>query len=112
MSPFISSRFSRCPVDRSSITRTRNPCCASASARWEPMKPAPPVTTALPVNAILFYRYRQLWLTTDSDVFEAQFSHILRLVDVPQVRNLRTLHQIANSCHVESTELVPFSNEN
>ncbi|MOA34271.1 hypothetical protein D3C78_1556370 [compost metagenome] len=36
-------RFSRLPVDRLSSTRTLKPCASKASARCEPMKPAPPV---------------------------------------------------------------------
>src|SRR6476620_1890735 len=40
------SRFSRRPVDRSSTTTTGSPRSTSASTRWEPMKPAPPVTRA------------------------------------------------------------------
>jgi hypothetical protein len=31
------------PVERSSMIETRGPSASSASARWEPMKPAPPV---------------------------------------------------------------------
>src|SRR4051794_24226678 len=38
------SRFWRLPVIRLSTTRTRWPRLTSASARCEPMKPAPPVT--------------------------------------------------------------------
>src|SRR3954469_25184492 len=39
-------RNSRLPVERSSITTTAWPPATSASTRLEPMKPAPPVTTA------------------------------------------------------------------
>src|SRR3954453_11799711 len=38
------SRFSRLPVEMSSITATSSPRATSASTRFEPMKPAPPVT--------------------------------------------------------------------
>src|SRR3954453_1137670 len=53
--PFASasSRFSRRPVDRSSITVTSSPRSTSASTTFEPMKPAPPVTTARMRRAIL-----------------------------------------------------------
>src|SRR5262245_33931177 len=34
------------PVDRLSRIRTSWPCASRASERWEPMKPAPPVTRA------------------------------------------------------------------
>src|SRR5581483_2461298 len=44
--PRLSARstFSRLPVDRLSSTVTRSPRSSSASTRFEPMKPAPPVT--------------------------------------------------------------------
>ena len=32
------------PADKSSATITSSPLATSASARWEPIKPAPPVT--------------------------------------------------------------------
>ena len=46
LAPFASapSRFSRRPVERSSTTVTASPRASSASTRFEPMKPAPPVT--------------------------------------------------------------------
>src|SRR5678816_2777494 len=37
-------RFSRLPVERSSMTTTDLPSCKRRSTRCEPMKPAPPVT--------------------------------------------------------------------
>src|SRR5258708_39569728 len=46
--------FSRCPVDKSSKIRTRAPLLASDDAMCDPMKPAPPVTKAIPVNGIRF----------------------------------------------------------
>ncbi len=41
------SRFSRRPVERSSTTVTSSPRASRASTRFEPMKPAPPVTKHL-----------------------------------------------------------------
>ena len=41
------SRLARRPPDKSSITRTSRPFAKSASTMWLPMKPAPPVTTAI-----------------------------------------------------------------
>ena len=38
------ARFSIEPVDSSSTTETRSPRAKSASTRWLPIKPAPPVT--------------------------------------------------------------------
>ena len=41
------------PVDRSSTTSTRQPSASSAWARWPPMKPAPPVTSARGIGRML-----------------------------------------------------------
>ena len=38
--------FSRRPVEKSSRTLTRAPAARRASTMWEPMNPAPPVTSA------------------------------------------------------------------
>src|SRR3954470_19360906 len=48
VAPFesASSRFSRFPVERSSTTTTSSPRSTSRSTRFDPMNPAPPVTTA------------------------------------------------------------------
>src|SRR5262245_51321465 len=43
-SPLTAARFWLRPDEKSSRTRTRCPLRTSASARWLPMKPAPPVT--------------------------------------------------------------------
>src|ERR1700761_9634128 len=43
--PTAPSRFARLPVERVSITVTRSPRSTRASTRFDPMKPAPPVTT-------------------------------------------------------------------
>ena len=42
--PRASTRFEASPVDRSSRTVTSSPRAMSASLRWDPMNPAPPVT--------------------------------------------------------------------
>ena len=42
----LSGTFSRLPLERSSSTCTSSPRATSASTTCEPMKPAPPVTTA------------------------------------------------------------------
>ena len=39
-----SARLSRLPVDRLSTTKTLLPASSRRATRWEPMKPAPPVT--------------------------------------------------------------------
>src|SRR4051794_36455042 len=43
------ARLDARPVLKSSSTRTRAPPALSASTRWEPMKPAPPVTKQIPL---------------------------------------------------------------
>ncbi len=48
------SMFSRRPVERSSTMIASSPRASSASVRFEPMKPAPPVTKALIEFAILW----------------------------------------------------------
>jgi hypothetical protein len=45
-------------------------------AMCEPMKPAPPVTKAIPVNGI------RLRLSAHADVLEPQFAQVFRFVDV------------------------------
>src|ERR1051325_10888335 len=102
-SPPISSRFSRWPVDKSSRIRTRAPPANRAAAICEPMKPAPPVTSAIPESGIR--------LPAHPDVFEAHFAHIFRLVDVSQIGHLGRSHQVANAQQVECAKLVPLSNE-
>src|SRR5262249_39904386 len=42
------ARLTGRPVLKSSRTRTRSPDAERASTRWEPMKPAPPVTRKRP----------------------------------------------------------------
>src|SRR6266487_3669378 len=47
------------PVDRLSMTSTSCPASSSASARWDPMKPAPPVINALTTPVPFRRRCRQ-----------------------------------------------------
>ena len=42
-------RWRATPVERSSSAKTSQPSASRSSERWEPMKPAPPVMSALPV---------------------------------------------------------------
>src|SRR5262249_523588 len=83
--------------------RTRAPPAIRADAMCEPMKPAPPVTSAIPESGIGLPAY--------PDVFKPHFSHIFRLVDISQIGNFRSRHQVANAQHVERAKLVPFGNE-
>src|SRR3954454_8588973 len=50
------SRFCRRPVERSSMTATSSPRATRASMRFEPMKPAPPVTRVLIARRRLGHR--------------------------------------------------------
>src|SRR4051794_26640963 len=45
--------FSRRPPDRLSMISTRRPWARKASAAWEPMNPAPPVTQTVPLDRSL-----------------------------------------------------------
>src|SRR5262245_13927198 len=50
-----SGRLSRAPVEKLSRTRTRAPSLRSRSVRWDPMKPAPPVTRTVPFTRRLYH---------------------------------------------------------
>src|ERR1700682_1079133 len=104
ISPPISVTFSRCPVDRSSIMRTRAPWSLSAAAIWEPIKPAPPVTKATPESGISL-------LSSYPDIFKAHLAHVCRLVDITQVGNPGDLHHSPNALHIQGAKLVPFGHE-
>src|SRR5713226_868515 len=129
--------FSKRPVLRLSITRTDAPRAASVSAICEPMKPAPPVTRAMPERAmdIRYFRLRDRLsesnpllleaaplpperrqesrraLPSDANVFESQLAHVGRLVYVAQVRDPWCLHQTANALHVQGAKLIPLGHE-
>ena len=47
ISSFAAARLPGLPVEKSSMARTRYPRRTSSSVRWDPMKPAPPVTTTV-----------------------------------------------------------------
>src|SRR5215210_676449 len=49
-----SGTFSRRPPERLSMISTRRPVARKASATWEPMKPAPPVTQTVPLAGSFF----------------------------------------------------------
>src|ERR1044071_8859955 len=104
MSPSISLRFSSYPVERLSITRTRAPLANKAAVRCEPIKPAPPVTRAIPDSDINSASY--------SHVFKSHFSNVRWIVDIPKISNSRGLHQVANPFHIQGPKLVPLSYEN
>src|SRR6185503_21303414 len=53
--------FSMLPVERSSTTSTVQPRSRRASDRWDPMKPAPPVISALDMLApVVILRYGRM----------------------------------------------------
>src|SRR5438105_14677276 len=75
---------------------TRTPLASNASHRCEPMKPAPPETTALGLFA------------ANAAIREAQALHQNRVVDVATVDDHRTAHQLLDARHVQLPELVPL----
>src|SRR5438128_12080486 len=78
---------------------TRTSRASSASHRCEPMKPAPPETTALGLFA------------ANAAICETQTSHQGRVIDVAPVDNDRTTHQLLDARHVELPELIPFRDQ-
>src|SRR5919202_4049297 len=97
--PLSGSRFSRVPVTRLSAATTSQPRASRDSQRWEPTKPAPPVTSA-----------RRL-IAADPPVHEADTAHAHRVVDVAAVDENRTPHRPAQTRHVQVAELVPLGDD-
>src|SRR5579885_2779546 len=98
--PWRCFRFAGAPVMKLSRASTRFPCASSASHRCEPMKPAPPETTArgfaLPLPA------------ADTSVDEAELAHRGRHVNVAAVDQDRAAHRSLDAREVELAELVPL----
>src|SRR5438270_2848515 len=96
-------RLAGAPVRKLSRASTRLPCASSASHRCEPMKPAPPETTArgfaLPLAA------------ADTSVDEAELAHRGRHVDVAAVDQHRPTHRRLDPREVKLPELVPLGDE-
>src|SRR5438132_4133733 len=78
---------------------TRVSRATSASHRCEPMKPAPPETTALGLFA------------ANAAIRETQASHEPRVVDVAAIDDDGVAHQLLDPRHVQLPELVPFRDE-
>src|ERR1700746_1132837 len=76
------------PVMKLSRASTRTPLPRSASQRWEPMKPAPPETTARGFALPL--------LAADTSIGEAELAHHRRHVDVAAVDDDRIAHRNAD----------------
>src|ERR1043166_160419 len=102
-SPPISSRLSRYPVDKLSMTRTRAPWASKVAARGEPMNPAPPVTIAIPDKDMISASY--------THVFKSYFANIHRIIDIPEVGNPGSFHGVTNPFHVQSPKLIPLGHE-
>src|SRR5437762_3814397 len=116
-SPLISSRFSRWPVDRSSMTRTRAPFAANVAAMCDPINPAPPVTSAMPERDIVLcalFLGLCSWLfalSSNSYIRKTQFPHVGWVINISQIRDHWILHQVTDTSHIKRAKLVPFSNK-
>src|SRR2546421_12097562 len=77
----------------------RVPRASSAPHSCEPMKPAPPDTTALGLFA------------ANAAIRETQASHERRVVDVAAIDDDGIAHQLLDPRHVQLPELVPFRDE-
>src|SRR2546428_4353327 len=95
------------PVTRLSMQTTSAPWARRNSERWEPMNPAPPVTSTRTAAA----SGRQDRLAPDGVVLEAETSHALRLVEVAAVEDQGPSQQSAQPLQVEEPELVPLGEE-
>src|SRR5712691_11106364 len=87
-----------------SIVNTRMPWFSRAAQRCDPMKPAPPETTArgLAPPALL---------AANAAVREAQAAHRVRDVDVAPVDHNRRSHRGLEAREVELAELVPLGHD-
>src|SRR5713226_4959438 len=94
--------LSREPVMKLSSASTRMPRFSRASHRCEPMKPAPPETTALCL----------LLVAADTPIRETEIAHDLRVVDVAPVDDYGPAHRGFDAAKVESAELVPLRDNN
>src|ERR1035437_8139249 len=84
-----------------SSASTLMPRSSNASQRCEPMKPAPPDTTA-----------RSRWLVpTNAPIREPEAPHHRRGVDVASIDDHRPTHRHLQATEVEMAELVPFRDQ-
>src|SRR5438309_7910567 len=88
--------LSREPVMKLSSARTRMPRASKASQRCEPMKPAPPETTARSLVA------------ADTPIGETQLAHHHGIVDVASIHDHRPAHGCFEPPQVEMPKLVPL----
>src|SRR5712692_2713886 len=99
-SPSSARKFSREPVMRLSSASTRTPLSSRAAQRCEPMKPAPPETTARGFAGLL--------LAANSSVREPEVTHRGGIVDVAPVDHDRPPHRLFDPSEVEVPKLVPL----
>src|SRR5688572_30287887 len=109
-------RLSGEPVMKLSMPRTSQPRASSDSHRWDPMKPAAPVTTTRirrsgPSPAAGSGLNRDDGLAPDRVVFEAEPAHPFRLPDVAAVEHRRPPHHGPQPLEVEELELVPLRDQ-
>src|SRR2546430_4488562 len=101
------SMLSVVPVERLSRQTTSWPRARRDSERWDPMKPAPPVTR-MRMDPRRRRSGRVDRLASDRVVLEPQSAHALRLVDVAPVEDERPPHARTEPLQVEELELVPL----
>src|SRR5437763_6283468 len=89
-------KFSLEPVMKLSSARTRVPRASKASQRCEPMKPAPPETTARSLVA------------ADTPIGEPEPAHHHGIVDVASIHDHRPAHGCFQPPQVEMPELIPL----
>src|SRR5260370_15038679 len=92
--------LSREPVMKLSSASTRMPRSSRASHRCDPMKPAPPETTARSWVVRL--------VAADTPIRETEIAHHLRVVDVAAVHHHGPAHRTFDAAAVEPPELVPL----
>src|SRR5947209_11129730 len=109
------ARLSAAPVTKLSMPTTSQSRRRSASHRWDPMKPAAPVTSTRIVALRSFPRRggsgRQDGLAADRVVLESETAHPFGLPEVAAVEDDRPPHRFAQSLEVEELELVPLGDE-
>src|SRR5579859_6061522 len=101
--PSRTLRLSADPVMKLSSARTCVPRLSRASQRCDPMKPAPPETTARGVPLSL--------VAADTPVSEAHLSHLGGHINVAAVDHDRPAHRRFDPHHVKVPELVPLGDD-
>src|SRR3990172_532288 len=96
------TRLSALPVSRESKQTTSHPLARSRSDRWEPRKPAPPVTTARGTSG-----GDALRAPPGPVVDEALRPHLGGLEQVPPVDDDRAGEELSRASKVQQAELLP-----